>query len=134
MPSIKEVVCKTIDIATDDLADLSITTAKIAADAVDGAKIADDAVSLEHLDAGIKPSHIVVYAGEVTTAGGDASESETVSGVLATDLVVGSIHTEGSTPVTLDRIVASTNTISSTWSADPSTDHVYTYIVYRAVA
>lgn len=53
---------------TADIGALSVTTAKIAADAVDGTKIADDAVSLEHLDSGITPSHIVVYAGEFTTA------------------------------------------------------------------
>lgn len=103
-------------------------------DNTEGLDLPDDSVSLEHLDSGITPSHIVVYAGEVTTAGGDATEAETVTGVLATDLVVGSIHTEGASPVTLDAIVASADTITSTWSADPSTDHVYTYIVYRAAA
>ena len=121
---IKDAICKNFDVKTAD----------IAADAITNAKIADDAVSLEHFDSAITPSHIVVYAGEVTTAGGDAAESETVTGVLATDLVVGSILTEGASPVTLDRIACSANAVVSTWSADPSTDHVYTYIVYRAAA
>jgi len=114
MPGIKDVVCKTIDVAAGD--------------------VPDSTISLEHLDSGITPSHIVVYAGEVTTAGGDAAESESVTGVLATDLVVGSIHTEGASPVTLDRIVCTAGAVESTWSADPSNDHVYTYIVYRAAS
>lgn len=83
---------------------------------------------------GLSPSHAVVYAGEETTAGGDATEAITVSGVLATDLVFCQLHTAGSTPRTILTSVASANTITTVFSGDPSTDHVYAYQVLRAVA
>ena len=109
-------------------------SADIAADAVDGTKLADDAVSLEHLDAAITPSHIVVYAGEFTTAGGDTDETISVSGVVATDLVHVTLHTAGATPVTIIDASAGTDQIDVDMSADPSTDHVLTYSVLRAAA
>lgn len=111
-----------------------ISSAEIAADAITGAKIADDAVSLEHLDSGITPSHIVVYAGEFTTAGGDADETISVSGVVATDLVHVTVHTAGATPRTVVDASAGTDQIDVDMSGDPSTDHVLTYSVLRAVA
>ena len=82
---------------------------------------------------GLTPSHVVVYAGEETTAGGDATEAVTVSGVLATDLVFTQLHTVGSTPRTILTSVASANTVTTVFSGDPSTDHVYAYQVLRAV-
>lgn len=106
----------------------------IAADGINSSKIADDAISLEHLDAGITPSHIVFAAGEFTTAGGDADETITVSGVLATDLVLVNVHTAGATPRTVVDASASAGQIDVDLSGDPSTDHVLTYVVYRAVA
>ena len=111
-----------------------IDTDELAADAVTGDKIEDDAVSLEHLDSGITPSHIVVAAGEFTTAGGDANETITVSGALATDLVHVTLHTKGSSPVTILTASASAGQIDVVMSSDPSTDHVLTYSVLRAVA
>lgn len=105
----------------------------IADDAVDGTKLADDAVSLEHLDSGITPSHIVVFSGEFTTAGGDANETISVAGVLATDLVHVTLHTAGSTPRTITTASASADQIDVVMSGDPSTDHVLTYSVLRAV-
>lgn len=113
----------------------SISAAELGADAVSGAdKIADDAVSLEHLDDGIAPSHVVKYAGEHTTAGGSATESITVSGVVAGDIVVASLETEGASPVTLDAAAANTDAIDLTFSADPSTDHIVSYVVVKAAA
>jgi hypothetical protein len=78
-------------------------------------------------------SHHVVTAGTHTTAGGDASESITDATVLATDTVMVMIKTEGSTPVTCDAATAAAGSITVTMSADPSTDHVLQYVVYRAV-
>lgn len=101
---------------------------------ITSAEIADDAISAEHLDSGILPSHIVVYAGEFTTAGGDTDETISVSGVVATDLVHVTLHTAGSTPVTIVDASAGTDQIDVDMSADPSTDHVLTYSVLRAVA
>lgn len=96
--------------------------------------IADDAVSLEHLDDGILPSHVVKYAGEFTTVGGDTDETISVAGVVATDLVVVTLHTAGATPVTVIDAAAGTDQIDVDMSADPSNDHVLTYVVYRAAA
>lgn len=78
------------------------------------------------------PTYYVFAAGEATTAGGDATETATVTGALATDIVVANVQTEGSTPVTLDAVAVTADTVTATFSADPSTDHVWTYVVYRA--
>lgn len=94
----------------------------------------DDSVSLENLDDGITPSHITVFADEHTTAGGAAAEAITVTGVLATDLVFAQLHTEGTTPRTILTAVASADTVTITFSGDPSNDHVVTYQVLRAAS
>lgn len=111
-----------------------IASAEIAADAITNAKIADDAVSLEHLDSGIEPSHVVKYAGKFTTAGGDANEQISVSGVVATDVVIVSLQDKGATPRTILTAKAGTNVIDIVMSGDPSTDHVICYQVLRAAA
>ncbi len=96
--------------------------------------LAADSVSLEHLDSGIAPSHIVVAAGEHTTAGGDANETITVAGALATDIVLVTLHTVGATPRTITTASASAGQIDVVMSGDPSTDHVLSYVVLRAAA
>lgn len=106
----------------------------LGADVVDSAEITDNAVSLEHLDDGVLPSHVVKYAGEFTTAGGDANETISVSGALASDIVLVTLHTKGGTPVTILMASASTDQIDVVMSADPSTDHVLSYMVLRAAA
>lgn len=96
--------------------------------------IADDAVSVEHLDDGILPSHVVKFAGEFTTAGGDTAEQASVSGVVATDIVIASILDNGTNDVTLLQSAAGTDVIDFTMSADPSSDCVISYVVLRAAA
>lgn len=91
-------------------------------------------VTTEEWGTGLATVAEVVYIGTHTTAGGGASENITVTGALATDHVVCQLKTEGATPVTLDRAAAAANAIALTFSADPSTDHVVTYVVYRAVS
>jgi hypothetical protein len=93
-----------------------------------------NAIELGMLAAGITPSHVVKYAGEHTTVGGSATEAITVTGVLATDLVLATLHTAGATPRTIVTAVASADTVTITFSGDPSTDHVVTYTVLRAAA
>ena len=131
---------------TDELADdavttvkitnLNVTTAKIALDAVDNTLIADNAVSLENLDSGITMSHIDVFVLKHTTVGGSASEAVTVTGaVAASDFVVATLTVEGASPVTLDASnISSDNTVTLTFSADPSSDHIVTICVKRAAA
>lgn len=121
-------------ITSAEIATGAVDTDEIAADAVENAEIADNAVSLEQLDSGITPSHVVKFAGEFTTAGGDTDETISVSGVVATDLVTVTLHTAGASPVTIIDASAGTDQIDVDMSADPSTDHVLTYTVYRAAA
>lgn len=99
-----------------------------------GAGIADDAVSLEHLDSGIEYTHRVFAAGEFTTVGGDATESITVAGALATDLAFVVLKTPGVSPETIISSAAGIGAITVVFSADPSTDHVVTYQLLRAAS
>ena len=120
-------------IDSEHYAALSIDTGHIALDAIDGTLIADDAVSLEHLDAGITPAYVVKYAGEFTTVGGDATETITVTGALATDIALVTLHTATGTARTILTAVAIENAITVTMSDDPSTTHVLSYMLLRAV-
>ena len=104
------------------------------ADVVTNSKIADGAVSLEHLDSGIAPSHIVKFAGSFNTVGGDANESITVTGATATDIAIVVLHTKGATPRTILTAQAATNAINVEMSGDPSNDHVLKYMVLRAAS
>lgn len=117
------------------IAALAVDTAELAADAVDGTKLADNAVSLEHLDAAMTPSHIVKYAGEFTWTGGGASKAETVAGVLATDIVMITLQTVPSEAAYVVTGAASTDTVTVVLSAaNTSNDAVVAYVVYRAAA
>lgn len=73
----------------------------------------------------------IFAAGTFTTAGGDAAESITVTGALATDIAVVQVKTRGASPVTLAAAACAANAISVTLSGDPSTDHVLSYMVIR---
>lgn len=98
--------------------------------------IANDAVSVEHLDDGILPSHVVKYAGEVTWTGGGATLASTVTGVLTSDIVIASFHTLGSEGTILQGAYASaSDTITFTLdAANTSNDAVISYVVLRAAA
>lgn len=122
----------TIDSA--DIGALQVTTAKLAADAVTNAKIGDGEVSLEHLDSGIAPSHVVKFAGSFTTAGGDANETITVSGAAATDIAFVTVSNRGGTPRVVESALAGTNKIDVVMSGDPSTDHTLKYMILRAAS
>lgn len=119
---------------TANLADGAVTTVKLDADAVTNAKLADDAVSLENLDSGITPSHIVVYAGQPTTAGGAAAEAITVTGAAATDLAFVQMVDDGTNNVTIVDAVVTTNTLTVTFSGDPGNDAVINYQLLRAAS
>lgn len=116
----------------DDLAAAVALSGAITITNAGVASIAEDAVSLEHLDSDIAPSHVLKYAGEHTTAGGDATESITATGAAATDLVVINVKTAGAVPCGVVAAAAGTNVITVTMSDDPSTDHVLQWFVYRA--
>lgn len=121
-------------VATVKVKDLGVDTDQLAADAVTGAKIEDDAISLEHLDAAITPSHIVVFAGQHTTAGGDTAEQASVAGVVATDIVICSLESNGTNDSTLISGAAGTDVIDFVLNEDPGTDVIINYMVLRAAA
>lgn len=93
-----------------------------------------DNVGLGDLAAGISPSHIVVYAGNFITAGGDVNESASIPGVLATDTVIATLNTQGQVAVTLVSAKAKEGGIDFVMSADPDDDHQISYMVLRAAA
>lgn len=78
-------------------------------------------------------THYVFSAGQHTTAGGDTSESATVTGALATDIAIASIEDNGTNNVTLLQTAAASNAVNFTMSADPGADCIINYVVYRAV-
>ena len=96
--------------------------------------LASSSVTLAKLASGVTPSHVVKYAGTHTTAGGAAAEAITVAGVAATDVVLVTIKAQGSTPRTVLYAAPTTDTITVTFSDDPSTDHVLFYQVLRAAS
>ena len=116
------------------------TTATINVDQIKGpgpgtADVPDGSVSLAKLATGITPSHVVKFAGEVTWTGGGASLATTVTGALATDIVIASIQTVPSEAGYLVSCAVTNDTVTTTLSADNTTnDAVISYMILRAVA
>lgn len=78
----------------------------------------------------IVPEWDIVYAGTHTTAGGNAAEAITVTGVLATDIAFCNYGATNDTDV-ITKVVCTANTITVTCSADPGTAHSIHYMVIR---
>lgn len=78
-------------------------------------------------------SHKVIAAGNFTTVGGDATESITISGALSSDIAIVVLKTAGGTPRTITTAAAASGAITVVMSGDPSTDHVLSYILLRAL-
>lgn len=107
----------------------------ISADSVDSENIVDDAVSLEHLDSGITSGFIIPAAGEETWTGSGATLAASVSGALATDIALGSIHTLGTQGTILQGAVASSGAVTFTLdAANTSNDAVISYMTLRAIS
>lgn len=96
--------------------------------------LADDDVSIEHLDDGILPSHVVKFAANYTTTGGAAAEAITVTGAAATDIPLVTMQDDGTSNVTIVSAVITANTLTITFSADPGNDTVVSYVILRAAA
>jgi len=75
----------------------------------------------------------IIASGTFTTAGGDAAESITATGALATDRAIVMVRTAGATPRSIVAAAAATNAINVTMSGDPSTDHVLCWFVVRDI-
>lgn len=74
----------------------------------------------------------VVAAGTHTSTNA-LSQSITVSGALSSDVAIVQVKTQGASPVTVSAAVAGAGSITAIMSALPSTDHVLSYILIRAV-
>ncbi len=96
--------------------------------------LASGAVTLAKLASGVTPSHIVKFAGQPTTVGGNAAEAIVVTGALATDLAFVQIVNNGAADVTIISAVVTNDTLTVTFSADPSNDVVINYQLLRAAA
>lgn len=97
--------------------------------------IQNDAISQEHLDDGILPSHVVKYAGKHTWTGSGATAQASVSGVAATDVVVASISTKPTQAAYLVAAAPGTDVIDFELSAaNTGNDAVISYSVLRAAA
>jgi predicted RecA/RadA family phage recombinase len=83
--------------------------------------------------AGVVQTHIIIAAASFTTAGGDANETITIAGALATDVCHVTLNDRGATPVTILDAQAASGQIDVVMSADPSTDHILDYTLVRAV-
>jgi hypothetical protein len=104
-------------------------------DAITTAKILDGNVTLAKLAAGITPSHVIKFAGQLTTVGGAAAEAFTVTGaVAATDIAFVQIVDDGTANVTALQAVVTNNTLTVTFSANPGNDCVFNYQIIRAVS
>ena len=68
----------------------------IGAGTVTTAKIAADAVTLAKLDSGIEPSHIVSAATRHTFDASATTDAATLTGVAATDVIVATVNVAGS--------------------------------------
>lgn len=72
------------------------------------------------------------WSGNLATVGGSAVETFTIPGASTGDLVNVSIYTSGATPVTvLASYISAANTLSVTFSSNPSSDHVISVEVYK---
>ena len=75
-----------------------------------------------------------VSAGEFTTVAGSATQTISLPGVLASDIVVCSLAAQGGTPRTILTAATTAGTVTVVMSGDPSTTHVISYVVFRAQA
>lgn len=95
--------------------------------------LAAGSVALANLSAGITPSAIVKYSGTSAYAGGSASTTITVTGMLGTDLPF--VQIQGSTTaVSVQKVTPSSNTITILMDNDPGAATVFSYQVLRAAS
>lgn len=95
----------------------------------------DGAITLPKLADGISPAFIPVFAGEFTWSGSGASCAETVTGALATDIVLASIQSVPAQAAYLASVAVTENTVTATLSAaNTGNDAVIAYMVLRAAS
>ena len=113
-----------------------IVTADLADDAITADKIADTAVSLEHLDSGIAPAYICIGAVLHTWDGGAATtDTATITGVLATDIILANFTTTNANGVTIEQVARTgADTVTITTSGNAADGDVIAIAAWRAAA
>jgi len=91
-------------------------------------------VTLSTLATGVKPSHVVKFAGTAAVTSSVTSQAITVTGVQAGDLVFAQMNTEDTSSRLVAAAVASTNTVTLTYSGTTGTGGNVTYQVLRAAS
>lgn len=76
----------------------------------------------------------VVAAGQFTTVGGDATESVTATGVLATDIAFAVIESDGTNDSVLLTTAAASNAVTLIFNEDPGADILVNWMVLRAAS
>jgi hypothetical protein len=105
----------------------------IANNAITTAKINAAAVTLAKLATGIAPAYIVKFAGTQANGGGSATVAITVAGTASTDLPFAQISSS-TNAVTVQKVTATTNTVTVLLSGDPGAATNINYQVLRAAA
>lgn len=78
---------------------------------------------------------VTVFAGTFTWSGSGASKAQTITGALATDIVVASVKTSATEASYLKSAILTTDTLTVVLSAaNTSNDAVISYIIQRASA
>ncbi len=100
-----------------------------------GSVIDDGSITLAKLATVVAPSYVIKYAGEITWTGSGASLATTVTGALATDIVVATIQSAPTEAASMVSCAVTNDTITTTLSAaNTSNDAVISYQVLRATA
>ncbi len=93
------------------------------------------AIDLAMLSAGITPSHVIKFGGQLTTVGGAAAEAFAVAGALAaSDRAFVQIVDDGTANVTVLQAVVTNDTLTVTFSANPGNDTIFNYQIIRAAS
>jgi hypothetical protein len=99
------------------------------------ATIASGAVELSMLASAISPVVVAKFAGTATWSGGGATLAHTVTGALATDIVVATVKVKATEASYLVSAVASTDTVTFELStANTTNDAEISYVVLRATS
>lgn len=85
-----------------------------------------------HVRAGV-PSHTLVFAGNHKTIGGNVMEKVALPGLLGSDVVCTQLNAVGKNPCGIKTATATANSLHVTFDNDPGTDHVFAYVIYRAL-
>jgi hypothetical protein len=92
-------------------------------------------ITLSELSSGIAPSHVIKYAGSITAAGASATQTLTVTGVAATDIVMATVRSRAGAGVAyILRATPTLNTVTVVGSAAFDNGDLISYQVIRAAS